>query len=149
MDVLHGTRTFSVEGVQRRVARFVTNEYSTTPGTVTKILNDLKWLTLEKRRKVARFTTMFKVVSGLSATQFPPYILFKRRQGTRQFHLKKFIQVQTNTNTVLLHVQSEAGTPYQVVSLKSSQSRLSKRPSCAIFKTLTTRSFFLNLILAP
>ena len=136
MDVVHGTRTFNIESVQRRVARFVTNEYSTTPGTVTKILNDLKWLTLEKRRKVARFTTMFKVVSGLSATQFPPYILFKRRQGTRQFHLKKFIHVganklvQTNTNTVLLHVQSETGTPYQVV------------PSCAIFKMLTTRSLF-------
>ena len=79
MDVVHGTRAFSVKGVQRRVARFVTNEYSTTPGSVTKILNDLKWLTLEKRRKVARFTTMFKVVSGLLATQFPPYILFKRR----------------------------------------------------------------------
>ena len=98
MDVLHGTRTFSVESVQRRVARFVTNEYSTTPGTVTKILNDLKWLTLEKRRKVARFTTMFKVVSGRSATQFPPYILFKRRQGTRHFHLEKFIQVGAKTN---------------------------------------------------
>ena len=98
MDVVHGTRTFSVDGVQRRVARFVTNEYSTTPGTVTKILNDLKWLTLEKRRKVARFTTMFKLVSGLTATQFPSYILFKRRQGTRQFHLKKFIQVGAKTN---------------------------------------------------
>ena len=67
-------------------------------GTVTKILNDLKWLTIEKRRKVVRFKTMFKVVSGLSATQFPPYILFKRRQGTRQSHLKKFIQVDAKTN---------------------------------------------------
>ena len=26
--------------------------YSTTPGTVTKLLNDLKWPTLEKRRRV-------------------------------------------------------------------------------------------------
>ena len=31
-------------------------------------------------------------------TQFPPYILFKRRQGTRQFHPKKFIQVGAKTN---------------------------------------------------
>ena len=98
MDVVHGTRTFNIESVQRRVARFVTNEYSTTPGTVTKILNDLKWPTLEKKRKVARFTIMFKVVSGLSTIQFPPFILFKRRQGTRQFHLKKFIQVGAKTN---------------------------------------------------
>ena len=125
MDVLHGTRTFSVERVQRRVARFVTNEYSTTPGTVTKILNDLKWLTLEKRRKVARFTTMFKVVSGLSATQFPPYIYYlkgDRALGNSTLRNSfKLVLKQTNTNTVLLHVQSEAGTPYQVVSLKSSQ----------------------------
>ena len=29
--------------MQRRVARFVKNECSATTGTVTKILNDLKW----------------------------------------------------------------------------------------------------------
>ena len=55
--------------MQRRAGRFVNNEYSITPGTVTKILNDLKWPTLEKRRKVAM---MFKVISGLSAIQFSP-----------------------------------------------------------------------------
>ena len=36
---------------------------------------------------------MFKAVSSLSALQVPPYILFKRRQGIRQFHPKTFIQV--------------------------------------------------------
>ena len=60
--------------MQRRAERFVKNEYSTAPGTATKLLNDLKWATLEKRGKVARLTMMFKVVSGLSAIQFPPYI---------------------------------------------------------------------------
>ena len=43
MDVVDAIRVFNIESVQRRMARFVTNEYSTTPGTVTKILNDLKW----------------------------------------------------------------------------------------------------------
>ena len=57
------------ECVQRRAGRFVNNEYSITPGNVTEILNDLKWPTLEKRRKVAM---MFKVISGLSAIQFSP-----------------------------------------------------------------------------
>ena len=57
------------------------------------ILNDLKWPTLEKRRKVTRLTTMFKVVSSLSAIQVPPYILFKRRKGIRKFHPNSFIQV--------------------------------------------------------
>ena len=41
------------------------NEYSTTPGPVTKILNDLKWPTLQRRRKVPLLTMMFKVVSSL------------------------------------------------------------------------------------
>ena len=36
------------------------------------------------RRKVARLTTRFYT--------FPPYILFKRRQGTRQFYPTKFIK---------------------------------------------------------
>ena len=58
-----------LECVQRGAGRFVNNEYSITPGNVTKILNDLKWPTLEKRRKVAM---MFKVISGLSAIQFSP-----------------------------------------------------------------------------
>ena len=117
--------------MQRRAANFVKNLYSTTPGTVTPILHDLKWLTLEKRRKVTLHTIMFKVVSGLSAIQFPPYILFKRRQGTRLFHPKKFIHVGANTNkyqSVLLQIQSQTGTPYQMVSyLKSSQSEAFKK----------------------
>ena len=117
--------------MQRRAANFVKNLYSTTPGTVTPILHDLKWLTLEKRRKVTLHTIMFKVVSALSAIQFPPYILFKRQQGTRRFHPKKFIQVGANTNkyqSVLLQIQSQTGTPYQMVSyLKSSQSEALKK----------------------
>ena len=105
--------------MQRRAARFVKNEYSTTYGTIMIILNDLKWPTFEKRRKVTRLTMMFKVVSSLSAIQFPPYILFKTRPGIRQFHPKTFIQ-----RMELL---------YQIVSLKSSQKSVWKRPLCAIF----------------
>jgi len=66
------------------------------------------------RRKVALLTTRFYT--------FPPYILFKRRHGTRQFYPTKFIKpsTKTRTNTVLLHVQTQTGTLYQMVSLKSS-----------------------------
>ena len=60
----HSNKIKDTESVQRRAARFLKNEYSITPGTVTKILTDMKWPTLEKRRKVARLTMMFKVVSG-------------------------------------------------------------------------------------
>ena len=54
----------------------------------------------------------------------------------------KLVLKQTNTNTVSLHVKSETGTPYQIVSLKSSHV-----PSLgAIFKKGDP---FFNLILAP
>ena len=59
---------------------------------------------------------MFKVVSRLLAMQFPPYILSKRWQSTRQFHPKKLIQISSKTNntkTVLSHVKSETGMLYQ------------------------------------
>ena len=87
-----------IESIQKRAARFVKNEYSTTPGTVTNLLNVLKWPPLQKRRKVARLTMMFQVVSGQSAVQIPSYITQKKRQGTRQFHPKKFIEVGARTN---------------------------------------------------
>ena len=68
---------------------FVKNEYSATPGTIMIILNDLKWpiKTFEKKESDTTHNDV-QVVSSLSAIQFPPYILFKRRQGIRQFHPK-------------------------------------------------------------
>ena len=33
------------------------------PGTVTNLLNDLNWHSLELRRKIARLTTMYKMVN--------------------------------------------------------------------------------------
>ena len=42
----------ALEQVQKRAARFVFNDYTTrTPGCLTKILDDLGWDTLQKRRQ--------------------------------------------------------------------------------------------------
>ena len=92
-----------IESVQRLAARFVKKEYSATPGTVTKILNDLKWPTLEKRRKAARLTMMFKAVSSLSAAyqlyNFHPIYYLKGDKALGNSTLtKKFIQVGAKTN---------------------------------------------------
>ena len=103
MDVVPGTHTFknklkTLKAYRKERHVLSKNEYSTTPGTVTNLLNVLKWPPLQKRRKVARLTMMFKVVSGQSAVQIPSYITQKKRQGTRQFHPKKFIEVGARTN---------------------------------------------------
>ena len=54
-------------------ARFVKNCYEQEPGTVTNLLNDLNWHSLEMTRKIARVTTMYKIVNykiGVNITKY-------------------------------------------------------------------------------
>ena len=79
--------------MQRRAARFVKNEYSTTYGTIMIILthND------------------GKVVSSLSAIQVPPYILLKRRQALGNSTLRhSFRDWNSLPNSVIVKQSEEA-----------------------------------------
>ena len=62
-----------VEAVQRRAARFVTGDYSRY-SSVTSMLNNLKWQSLESRRREARLSLLFKVVHGLVAVPHEGHI---------------------------------------------------------------------------
>ena len=53
-----------IEMVQRRAARYVVNRYHNT-SSVTSMLEELKWPTLEERRQRARLVLMYKIVNGL------------------------------------------------------------------------------------
>jgi hypothetical protein len=50
--------------VQRMSGRFVTSTYSRESGTVTKIMQVLKWQTLETRWKAARLILFHKAING-------------------------------------------------------------------------------------
>ena len=50
-----------IEMVQHRAARFVIGNYSKTSGTVTNILQQLNWPTLEQRRKESRLINLYKI----------------------------------------------------------------------------------------
>ena len=50
--------------VQRRAARYVSNRFHYT-SSVSSILEELKWPTLEERRRKARLVLMYKIVNGL------------------------------------------------------------------------------------
>ena len=52
-----------LEMVQRRSARYVLNRYNNT-SSVSDMISDLKWESLEQRRKEQRITTMFKGYNG-------------------------------------------------------------------------------------
>jgi hypothetical protein len=50
--------------VQRRAARYVKNRYHNT-SSVTEIIGQLQWTSLEERRKTARLILLYKISNGL------------------------------------------------------------------------------------
>ena len=82
--------THKIEMVQRRAARFVTRNYKKSPGTMTNILHQLEWPTLEQRRLESRLTVMFKIQQNLIAISIPDYVQKQPASQTRQYHPAKF-----------------------------------------------------------
>ena len=62
-----------IEMVQRRAARYVTNRYRNT-SSVTSMLGDLEWDTLETRRKKIRLTMMYKIINNLIDIRAEEYL---------------------------------------------------------------------------
>ena len=52
------------ENVQKRTARFITRNYSYETGSMTAILEELKWETLQKKRKDNRLILLYKGLNG-------------------------------------------------------------------------------------
>jgi hypothetical protein len=89
----------SIEKVQRRAARFVVNDFSSrNPGCVTKMIEDLRWETLEKRRQQARLQMLFKINKGLVDI---PAATFLKAGDTRTRGEHKFYQ-ERHTDKVYL-----------------------------------------------
>ena len=53
-----------LESVQKRTARFVTGNYNYETGSMTGILEQLKWESLKKRRKDNRLILLYKSLKG-------------------------------------------------------------------------------------
>lgn len=87
-----------LEMVQRRAARFVVNNYKRSEGTVTGILDQLKWPTLEKRRKDTRLTTMYKIQNKDISIPKPVYVQPQMAINTRQYHPLKFRSMKASIN---------------------------------------------------
>ena len=65
-DPQHQVLIGTLEGVQRRAAHFVTNNYrDRTPECMTSMVQELNWGTLQQRRKTSRLVMMYKISHGL------------------------------------------------------------------------------------
>ena len=83
-----------IEMVQRRAARWVTHDYSPY-SSVSNMLSNLGWRSLENRRYYARLIAFYKVVHGLVAIPVPSYFEQPKRY-TRHMHPLSFRQIHTS-----------------------------------------------------
>jgi hypothetical protein len=93
------TQIYSLERVQRRAARFVTNNYQRT-ASVTEMLHHLQWQTLALRRMQYRLVMLYRIVNGLIAIPTHPYLVPILRP-TRHTHKLAFQRPHCNNNQYL------------------------------------------------
>ena len=75
-----------IENVQKRAARFATRNYSYETGSMTGILEELKWETLQKRRKDNRLILLYKGLKGKARIPTDDLIPKNRRSRCRNQH---------------------------------------------------------------
>ena len=77
------THVNRIEKVQRNAARFVKNNNDRSPGTVTNLLAELDWNSLQHRRQTARLTLLYKIHKDLLDIPSDRYLTPATRQGLR------------------------------------------------------------------
>ena len=89
------------EKVQRRAARWVSNDYSSC-SSVTDMLSNLGWRSLENRRTDMRLALFYKIVYGLVAITLPSY--FEHPEVySRHMHSLSYRQIHTSVCTITTH----------------------------------------------
>ena len=78
-----------LEKVQRRVARWVLNDYDRF-SSVSSMLNQLSWPTIQSGHKLSRLHTLHKVFYHQLSLSIPPYYL-STIGSTRQYHPLHYI----------------------------------------------------------
>ena len=102
-----------LENVQKRAARFVTRNYSYETGSMTGILEELKWETLQKRRKDNWLILMYKGLKGKARIPRDDLIP-KNRRCRNQHSLKSFrfpLLVRIPIRKASFRKQSGTGMP--------------------------------------
>jgi len=78
-----------IEAIQRRAARFVMGDYRRT-SSVTAMIKNLQWQSLEARRKTAQVTMLYRIANALVAIPTAPF-LQPSNLRTRGHHLRYMV----------------------------------------------------------
>ena len=127
-DPHHQKDKAALERIQRKAARFVTGNYGRTT-SVTEMLQDLQWDTLETMRRHARLSTMYKMCHGLLDGDWGDYLITNRERRTRGSHDFKFIVPKGHKDIFRFSFSPRTITEWN----KLPQEIVSRQPLC-IFK---------------
>ena len=86
-----------IEKVQRRAARFVSNNFR-HKASVSEMLHDLGWQSLDGRRQDQRLVLFYKIINGLASVETED-ILTPADSSTRKNHSFKFKHLQANCDS--------------------------------------------------
>ena len=86
-----------IEKVQRRAARFVSNNFR-RKASVSEMLHDLGWQSLDGRRQDQRLVLFYKIINGLASVETED-ILTPADTRTRKNHSFKFKHLQANCDS--------------------------------------------------
>ena len=121
-------RISQVEQVQRRAARWTVDNFE-RQASVTRIVQDLGWRTLDQRRADARLCLFYKTVHGLVAVPLPEYIQYSNRVS-RYCHSMTFRQVSTSTD-----YYKYSFFPLAIVQWNALPQSVASSQSLEVFKT--------------
>ena len=85
-----------IEMVQRRAARWVLSDYR-LQSSVTAMIDELGWVTLEQRCRRNRLIQLYKIINGYTPGAELPAIYLPQTIITRHYHPSRFILPAANT----------------------------------------------------
>ncbi|KAI8502063.1 hypothetical protein Bbelb_204750 [Branchiostoma belcheri] len=99
----------TLEMVNRRAARFVTSNHRRQDVSVTALLHDLRWPSLQSRRQQARLVMMYKITNGLVA--IPSSRLIPAVARTRANHAHKYKTLRPHCSVLAKTVKGNLQPP--------------------------------------
>ena len=91
-----------LESIQLRAARWVFSDYRRT-SSVSSMLQQLSWPSLQIRRKISRLQLFHKIFHHQTSLSIPTYYLPVTKDNTRHYHPYQFILPPVSTTS---HLQS-------------------------------------------
>ena len=110
-----------LEKVQKMAARFVTGNYIYETGSMTGILEQLKWESLKNRRRDSRIIMLYKGLKGAASIPTndlapPPPPLLGMSEITTHWHFKPPLLILTFTSAASFPRLLEIGIQLQILS---------------------------------